>query len=236
MPTQQQAAAPGNASPHEQAHVDITYYTDPLCCWSWAFETQWRKLLEALGGTIIYRYCMAGLLPAWKNYHDPLHAVSRPVQMGPVWMHARQVSWAPIYDRIWFEDPPASSWPACMAVKCAALQSFRAGEAYLRKAREAVMTQGVNIAKETALLEIAGRLAEEDPLLLDAAVFSDDLKNGKGMELFRKDMQEVQYRGIDRFPTLIIRYGSNPPVIVTGYRPYDVLLEIINGMVKRAAG
>ena len=22
----------------------VTYYTDPLCCWSWAFEPHWRKL------------------------------------------------------------------------------------------------------------------------------------------------------------------------------------------------
>jgi predicted DsbA family dithiol-disulfide isomerase len=151
-------------------------------------------------------------------------------------MHARQVSGVPIYDRIWFEDPPASSWPACIAVKCALLQSFQAAEAYLGKAREAVMAQGINIAKETALLDIAGRLAAENPLLLDTALFSDDLKNGRGMELFRKDIQDVQYRGIDRFPTLILRYGAKPSVIVTGYRPYEVLLEIIQEMVKEPAG
>src|SRR5690242_21305745 len=25
--------------------LEVIYYTDPLCCWSWAFEPQWRRFL-----------------------------------------------------------------------------------------------------------------------------------------------------------------------------------------------
>ena len=28
----------------ESVSLSIEYYTDPLCCWSWAFEPQWRRL------------------------------------------------------------------------------------------------------------------------------------------------------------------------------------------------
>src|SRR5689334_9454281 len=62
--------------------LTITYYTDPLCCWSWGFEPQWRRLLFEYQGSINHRYCMGGLLPGWKNYHDPINNVSRPIQMG----------------------------------------------------------------------------------------------------------------------------------------------------------
>jgi putative protein-disulfide isomerase len=147
--------------PVKAGMVDITYYTDPLCCWSWAMETSWQKLLSTLRDEINYRYCMAGMLPSWDAYHDTLNAVTRPVQMGPVWMHARQMSGVPINDRIWITDPPASSYPACIAVKCAEMQSRMLGEKYLYKLREAVMMNGQNIAKTEVLQSIATTLSSE---------------------------------------------------------------------------
>lgn len=97
--------------------VEITFYTDPLCCWSWAFEPQWRKLQYQFRDEIVFRYIMTGMLPSWKNYSDPFYSVSRPQQMGPVWLEASSSSGMIINSKIWVNDPPASSYPACIAVK-----------------------------------------------------------------------------------------------------------------------
>src|SRR6478609_7542743 len=113
----------------EEAVLQIVYYTDPLCCWSWAFEPQWRRLRYELGNQMRFRYCMGGLLADWEKYNDPMNAVSRPSQMGPLWFEAKYISGMPIREHIWHKDPPASSYPACIAVKCAALQSAAAEEA-----------------------------------------------------------------------------------------------------------
>src|SRR5438128_964944 len=131
--------------------VEIIFYTDPLCCWSWAFEPQWRRLQYEFQDQLAFRYVMTGLLPGWKNYSDPVYSVSKPMQMGPVWLEASETSGMPIYDRIWVEDPPASSYPACIAVKSMQLQSQTAAVKYLRRLRETVMLQGENIAKQTIL-------------------------------------------------------------------------------------
>jgi hypothetical protein len=69
----------------EEDLVEITYYTDPLCCWSWAFEPQWRRLRYEYSGKIKWRYRMGGLLPDWSSFSDPMNDVSRPIQMGPFW-------------------------------------------------------------------------------------------------------------------------------------------------------
>ena len=135
--------------------VDITFYTDPLCCWSWALEPQWRELRYEFEGNIRWRYCMGGMLPSWKNFHDEVNSVSRPVQMGPVWMHASQISGMPMDTRIWMEDAPASSYPACIAFKGAELQVAAVAELYLRLVREAIMLDGKNIAKQNVLIDIA---------------------------------------------------------------------------------
>ena len=208
--------------------VEITFYTDPLCCWSWAFEPQWRRLQYEFQDKIICRYVMSGLLPTWKNYNDPLYSVTRPMQMGPVWHEAAFKTGMKIYDKIWVEDPPASSYPACIAVKCAELQSQIAGVKYLRMTREAVMLHGKNIARQDVLTAIAETLATNYPGLLDAKRFLEDLTvNDNGINAFRTDVNEVQSRNITRFPTLILRSANKPAIMITGYRPYAVLIDAI---------
>lgn len=206
--------------------VEITFYTDPLCCWSWAFEPQWRRLQYEFQQFIFCRYVMGGLLSSWQNFNDPLYSVSRPMQMGPVWHEAGLASGMTIYDKIWVEDAPASSYPACIAVKCAELQSQQAGVKYLRMVREAVMLQGKNIARQDVLISVAQLLVNNYPGLLDIKKFQLDLLvNDNGIEAFRRDLNDVQNRNITRFPTLIIRSANKPSIMITGYRPYPVLLE-----------
>lgn len=203
--------------------IQIVYYTDPLCCWSWAFERHWRKLLKEWKGKIAWRYCMGGLLPDWKNYNDAINAVTRPIQMGPVWMHAGKMANVPINHRLWMEDPPASSYPACIAVKCAELQSAIAGDRYLAFLRQACMLQGLNIAKKEVLLKVASEMVTEFPGLLNLEQFKKDITGAHGLEAFKKDIQQAQYQRINRFPSLVIRKGNQPAILLTGYIPYEVL-------------
>src|SRR4051812_11157078 len=216
--------------------VEIIFYTDPLCCWSWGFEPQWRKLQYELQDRLVFRYVMTGLLPSWRNFNDPLFSVSRPQQMGPVWMEAGKTSGMPVHDKLWVQDPPASSYPACIAVKSVELQSATAANKYLRMLREATMLHGKNIAKQPVLIDVAKRLAKEYPGIVDLDQFVNDLTNDNGLEAFRLDWQETQNRNIGRTPTLIMRGQNKPAIIVTGYRPYSVLLEAVEQVAPGIAG
>lgn len=212
---------------NREVKLEIVYYTDPLCCWSWAFEPQWRRLRYEFGEQIRWRYCMGGLLPNWETFSDPMNAVSRPMQMGPLWFEAKHISGMPINERIWVTDPPASSYPGCIAVKCAALQSPIAEEKYLRALREAVLLNGKNISKESVLLDLAGTLNRNNPGVLNLQQFENDYQSGAGHQPFRDDLQRVRYHKISRFPTLTIINNTGKGVFITGYRPYEVLLQAI---------
>lgn len=207
--------------------IDIVYYTDPLCCWSWAFEPQLARLQKEWPGKINWRYCMGGLLPFWGHYIDNYNSIQRPAQMGPLWMHASETMGVPIAHRIWVEDPPASSYPACIAVKCAEMQSAETGRLYLHFVRKAVMLYGLNIARYNVLLEVAQGVAGINRSF-SLVQFEEDMQNDRGQEAFRKDLQEVKYRGINRFPTLIIKQPDSPGIVVTGFRPAEVLLAILH--------
>jgi predicted DsbA family dithiol-disulfide isomerase len=170
---------------------------------------------------------MGGLLPSWKSFNDDTNNVSRPIQMGPVWMHAAQVSGMPMNTRIWMEDPPVSSYPACIAVKAAQLQSAQAAEAYLRLVREAIFLHGKNIARQEVLDEIAEHLTEQQPGLFNYQVYRQSLQSEDALEAFKTDANEVRSRSINRFPSFVIRSGNQPAIIMTGYRPYHALVQAL---------
>ncbi|MGN6371363.1 MAG: DsbA family protein [Phycisphaerae bacterium] len=209
--------------------LDIVYWTDPLCCWSWGFEPQWRRLRYEFRGLIRWCYRMGGMIQDWSRYADPLNSINRPAQMGPLWYQAREITGMPISDRIWIEDPPASSYVPCIAVKAAEQQSSIAAELFLRAAREAVLMYGQNIARESILLEVAETLSRNHPAHFDLDRFRQDLYAPPAADALRTDLMHAAYRNIGRFPTLTLHLPHHARgLLLTGYRPYPALLDAIH--------
>jgi predicted DsbA family dithiol-disulfide isomerase len=214
-----------------EGKLDVTYYTDPLCCWSWAFEPVWEQLRFTLQDRLSYRYCMSGLIAGWDQYHDTINDVRKPLQMGPVWKHAAVISGRPMQDRIWFFDPPSSSYPACLAVKCALHQSTVFEEAMLVLLREAVMDQGKNISRREVLLEIAANLERKTDGAFNASLFEKELTDETVIDSLRRDINEVKHLQIKRFPTFIVSYPQQKgKLILTGYRPFDALIDSLSSI------
>lgn len=220
-------AADSRDAPAALAAID--YFTEPLCSWSWAFEAQWRRLHYEFGEQLAWRYRMGGMLANWQSFSDPLNSVANPAQMGPHWHQVRTLTGTPFDESIWREDPPASSYPASLAFKAAELQGPDPAERYLRRLREAVMLERRNIARQDVLLALAAPPAAGVPATsaLDVARFTSDLDGAAALDAFREDVKTAHYRGIGRFPTLILRHVGGRAVIIVGYRPYAVLCEAL---------
>jgi putative protein-disulfide isomerase len=209
-----------------EEEIFISFFTDPLCAWSWAFEGEWQKLKSTLGDRLHITYHMGGLIPDWKTFSDSINSVTRPLQMGPVWMHIAEITNVKVNHMIWMRDPPSSSYPACIAFKCAELQSKQAAELYLGLLREAVMLFGQNISKNEILLTLAA-----NPVLdlvgFNRIKFRQDLFNGAGLEAFRNDLQLTQNHRITRFPAFIIRRKNKPTLMVPGFKKAEEFMRII---------
>lgn len=174
------------------------------------------------GDRISYRYVMGGMIPTWGKYNDPLNAVSTPVQMGPVWMHASEITHTRMEHALWAQDPPESSYPPSLAVKTAQLQSTAAAEQYYFIMRKAMMENGVNISRENILLELARQLDFTD---FSYQIFLKDWQDGNGKESLREDLKQTKFHGVGRFPTLTLQADGGKSIMIIGYRPYKTLEE-----------
>lgn len=198
----------------EPPKLRVFYYTDPDCAWCWATEPKIKKIKEEYGGQVGIIYRMGGLLERWDNFYDPLNGISHPEQVAPHWVEVAKRTGMPIDENIWFEDPPTSTYPGCIAYKAALFQGTSLAESYLRLLREAVMTERRNIARENVLFGLAEEIG------LDMDHFREAFLTGPAQGAFYEDLREARGRGIKSFPTFVIRNSIGHEITLTGFRPY----------------
>jgi predicted DsbA family dithiol-disulfide isomerase len=157
--------------------VHVSYVTDPACPASWGAEPTHRRLLAEFGDEVAITYVMGGIARRF----------DRPLEQLRAWLDAAERSAMPVDARMWLDDPPKSSYPACLAVKAAAEQGRDA--AYLRRLREGFAVEGRRLDTPDALVAAAG---EVDGLHLER--FRVDLGSNAIVELFGTDLDRARAR------------------------------------------
>ena len=154
--------------------VHASYYTDPACPWSWALEPALRRLEVEFGASVRITYVMGGLAREF-GPAEPLLAE---------WLAAAERSGMPVDPRLWLEGPPASSFPACLAVKAAGEQGEEGR--YLRRLREGLLCGRRKLDTTEALVEEARALGT-----LGIERFRIDLRSNAIVELFAADLERA---------------------------------------------
>jgi len=158
--------------------VQVRFYTDPACPWSWAAEPALRRLMWEFEGELDFVWVMGGLARSYERA-NLLDVVSQ-------WLEDGDAGGMPCDPRIWTQNPLDSTYPACQAVKAAVEQGWEAGSRYLRTLREGIMCERRKLDHADALIDAAGR-AE-----IDRRRFEVDLRSHAITEAFGADLEEVR--------------------------------------------
>lgn len=194
----------------ENKPIKIVYYTDPICSSCWGIEPQLRKLKLEYGEYIDIDYRMGGLLPDW-SYNSG--GISKPSDVAHHWDEASLHYEMPIDGNVWLEDPLDSSYPSCIAVKAAQIQSKDKAVKFMRILREKLYLEKKNIAKWENIAE-AARLTG-----LDINKLKTDYE-GSAKILFQEDLNYAKTLGVRGFPTLFFADENKNQLTVYGSKPY----------------
>ena len=191
--------------------VEVRYYTDPACSWSWGSEPKVRRLMWEFGDGLEFIWVMGGLARSYGG-DDSSEEMAK-----------------------WLDAPPTSSYPACQAVKAAADKGPEAAYRYLRRLREGLMTERKKLDHAEALVGEAG------PAGLDTERFRIDHHSNAITEAFAADLEaarnpprEARERnkvgetvGHERvsFPSAVIRGENGVERGVWGWSPYESYRE-----------
>jgi predicted DsbA family dithiol-disulfide isomerase len=168
--------------------VRASYYTDPADPWSWALEPVVRRLRWEFGASVPITYVMGGLA----------REIGDPVATARTWLEAGTRSGMPVDLRLWLEGAPASTYPACLAVKAASEQGAEPAARYLRRLREGFAVRGRKLDATEALVEEARATPG-----LDAERFRIGLASNAIVELFGADLDRLRSREL-ALPALAI--------------------------------
>jgi predicted DsbA family dithiol-disulfide isomerase len=171
--------------------VQVRFYTDPACPWSWAAEPALRRLMWEFDGELEFAWVMGGLARQYgREYRDEEgHIGSGSDCFSDLishWLEVAAESRMPTDPRIWTESPLTSTYPACQAVKAASEQGWEAGYRYLRRLREGIMFERRKLDHADSLVAAAG------PADIDRQRFEVDLNSNAIMESFGADLDEVR--------------------------------------------
>jgi putative protein-disulfide isomerase len=158
--------------------VELRYYTDPACEWSWATEPQLRRLIWEFGDSISPRWVMGGLARTLDRDDHATHLAG--------WLEATAATGMPCDPRLWLINPISSTYPACQAVLAAREQGPEAGYRYLRRLREGLLCERKRLDRAEALL------AEAGPAGLDRERFEIDLRSNAIVEAFGADLAQTR--------------------------------------------
>jgi predicted DsbA family dithiol-disulfide isomerase len=175
--------------------VEVRFYTDPACPWSWAAEPALRRLMWEFEGELEFVWVMGGLARSYERA-DMLQVIS-------VWLTDAAEGGMPCDPRIWTENPLESTYPACQAVKAATEQGADAGYRYLRTLREGIMFERRKLDHTDALIDAAGRAQ------IDRQRFELDLRSHAITEAFGADLDEVRNPPKEARDADAIHRGSN---------------------------
>jgi hypothetical protein len=141
----------------------------------------------------------------------------------------------PIDARLWSQNPIASTYPACQAVKAAEEQGERAAYRYLRRLREGLLTERKKLDHLEALIGEAGSAG------MEVERFRIDLSSHAITEAFATDLDEVrdvpdearaagqvkQTEGRERvaFPSVVFVAEDGSRRGVWGWQPYGPYRE-----------
>ncbi|WP_175373429.1 DsbA family protein [Paenibacillus agri] len=206
----------------------VIYYTDPICSACWALEPYIRKLEEEYAPLLTIEYRMGGLLPGWEHFSDGGNGISKPSDVAHHWEEIAEQSGMSMDGDVWLEDPLHSSYPPSIAFKAAQLQGKEQADAYLRRLREMVFLEKVNIAKEEALIQASIDVG------LDTERFKRSYHDPATAELFYQEIEEGAELGVRGFPTILIVDEEGQGARVSGYRPYQHYVEALNKVAKDA--
>lgn len=200
---------------HREDAIELVLHHDVLCPWSALADARLRLLVDEFDGALRLERS-----PFATRADDRMPSVREAAaQMRAIRKVAREPEGKDFKVDLWRTgDPPRSSLPPLVALEAAKIiGGDPAQERLLGAMRRAAFRDGVNIAREDVLIELAERCG------LETARFTTALSSQGTRRLVTSQHERAEFRGVISVPSVVI--GGE--WIVSGARSIDEYRDAI---------
>ncbi len=195
--------------------IQIDFYTDPYCAWSWALEPGVKEIERVEGAGVSWRLRMKPLV---RDREADGHSGA---DIAEKWENVARLTGAEIDATRWRTNPPRSTLPADRATKVAGRFGAELERKFVHELRPMLMQQGRAADDEATLIEAARRAG------IDVEAFRRALGDTTTDAAIAEDEREALAEGIKATPALVIRNSENDRVVIEGVRDTDLILRAI---------
>lgn len=206
----------------QQKPIEIYTFIDPLCSDCWAIEPTLKKLFHEYGAYFRIRVLLAGQLKVWNACPSLVKTKKKTLKEDPVGAKAMSCDGS-----VHFDADELEPYRASLAIKAAELQGPQAGMRFLRKLREYLFLNKLNITDEQVLLNCAKDAA------LDVEAFEFDLHSPSAVKALQCDAKTTKEMDVESVPTFVF-FNDNyeeEGMKVSGQYPYHVYVDILEHML-----
>lgn len=214
-------------------HITITNFTDPVCIWCWGTEPIFRALETHYPDLVEFRYVMGGLVDDINNFADPDNGIDAGAeganeQIVEHWIEAVEVHGMPVKPEGFhlFSNEFPSTYPQNIAYKAAQIVDPGKADAYLRRIREATLTEAKVTGDVDVLIELACEVG------LERVAFGKALKSKEAEQAFHEDLRLNHEAGVEVFPSFLVAVGESEPVLLRGFITYEEFKAVITGLTQ----
>ncbi|MGN7310088.1 ClpXP adapter SpxH family protein [Alkalicoccobacillus gibsonii] len=215
---------PGVSYPTKQLKpIEIYTFIDPLCSECWAIEPILKKLYLEYGAYFRIRVILAGKLKVW-NACPSLVSTKKNKRFKEDPPGAKGMS---CEGAVRFKADELEPYRASLAIKAAELQGPQAGTRFLRKLREYLFLEKLNITDEQVLNNCARDAG------LDLEAFTFDLHSPSSAKALQCDAKTTKEMDVESVPTFVF-FNDNVEeegMKVSGQYPYHVYVQILEEML-----
>lgn len=203
--------------PRDRVLVELL--TDPWSVWCWGFEPV-RRTLDLRYPTIEFKFLLGGMFESVPKPDEAGFDVDRFFQQ------VQRTTGMPINATWLKDDPPDSTYPACVHAHAARLVAPEKERAFLRALREAAYLDGRNISSRKVAEEVARRVG------IDVALFGEHLDSGEAEQEFRDRLQRLEALRLGMYPTLLVT-SAGKTARIEGFQPLPAVLAVIEAVTGR---
>ncbi|MDO8683228.1 MAG: DsbA family protein, partial [Armatimonadota bacterium] len=147
--------------------------------------------------------------------------VYTPEEMAGQWREISAITGVAIDPGLWTDDPPQSTWPACLAVKAAERQGLTLCAQFLKILRANIMQKRRNGSRREVLAEVAHEAGLDiDRFQHDLTYNRDDLE-----QEVADDKRHAEANCVDRTPALLIKNDTGDKTLIVGLRDYSLFRQ-----------
>ncbi|MHB1757692.1 MAG: DsbA family oxidoreductase [Leptospirillum sp.] len=208
--------------------IDVQWYTDPLCSWSFAAEKAMGDFRNKMGNRIIFHHRMLPLYQLLDTFLAA-HEMKTPADFASKIRKASKATGVEMTTTPWEKGivPKDGSILSKWALAALSIDPVK-GDQYLHHLRRAFFVEGRDLTKTGSLRDLGGKVGL-DPEMLEKLSSGEMIR-----QQLESDIKKGAEEGVSVRPTLVMVNSGGDRIFIGGLRDAELFIHAAEVLISEA--